>query len=187
MDVACLILLLWPQNETMIFWWVGEARHVSDTGDWWLYYISEGIQAFICFVPQINIWPQTCIYWFFQTHGPAEPTCVIEDSGTDGAVLKHCVCGPDVLKVTVFKQWVLKLHWLHLYTDKPMGMGWETHTHTRAHRRTHQQTKKTWRLTSIVAAQNQNGLNCGPRWQQFIIMLIHGKESILSILILQRS
>lgn len=41
---------------------------------------------------------------------PPEPTCVVEDGGADGAVLKHCVCGPDVFKATVFKERVLKLH-----------------------------------------------------------------------------
>ena len=41
---------------------------------------------------------------------PPPPTCVDELSGSDGAVPKHCVAGPDVLKVTVFEQRVLKHH-----------------------------------------------------------------------------
>lgn len=53
-------------------------------------------------------------------------TCVIEDGGADGAVLKHRVRGPDVLETTVFKQRVFELDRLHLDTDEPMGSGMDT-------------------------------------------------------------
>lgn len=63
---------------------------------------------------------------------PAEPTCVVEDGGADGAVLKHGVRGADVLKETVFEQRVLEPDRLHLDPDEPARMGWDTdqQTHT---------------------------------------------------------
>lgn len=63
-------------------------------------------------VAQLDNWTQTSAYH----------TCVIEDSGADGAVLEHCVGGDDIFKVAVFEEWVLKLYWLHLNTDEPITM-----------------------------------------------------------------
>lgn len=47
------------------------------------------------------------------------PTCVIKDRVLDGAVLKVSVGRPDVLKVTVLKQGIFKLHRLDLYIHEP--------------------------------------------------------------------
>lgn len=48
-----------------------------------------------------------------------ELTCVVEEGGANGTVFKDGVYGTDVLKETVFKQRVFKLHRLHLYADEP--------------------------------------------------------------------
>jgi hypothetical protein len=47
------------------------------------------------------------------------PTRVIEDRVLDGAVLKVRAGRPDVLKVTVLKQGIFKLHRLDLYIHEP--------------------------------------------------------------------
>lgn len=46
-------------------------------------------------------------------------TCVVEEGSNEGAVLEEGVGGGDVLKVTLFKQGVLKYHGLHLKIQKP--------------------------------------------------------------------
>lgn len=46
-------------------------------------------------------------------------TCVIEQTGNEGAVSEEGVCGGDVLKVALFKHRVFKHHGLHLQVEEP--------------------------------------------------------------------
>lgn len=46
-------------------------------------------------------------------------TSIVEDCVFKGAVLKEGVCWSDVLKITVLKEWFLKLHVSYFYVDKP--------------------------------------------------------------------
>lgn len=97
---------------------------------WWKCAVQWMLMSWICSCElSFGILTSEHSLWYCKHSPTAKPTCVKEDSGTDGAVLKHCVCGLDVLKVTVFKQWVLKLYRLQLYMDKPMGM-WLDKTQT---------------------------------------------------------
>lgn len=50
-------------------------------------------------------------------------TCVVEQSGDEGAVSEEGVRGGDVLKVALLKHRVLEHHGLHLQIEEPGGNG----------------------------------------------------------------
>lgn len=63
------------------------------------------------------------LVYIFQSNPLA--TCVVEDCVFEGAVLKEGVGWPDVLKVTVLKKGILKLHRLNLNVSKPSSNKWD--------------------------------------------------------------